>query len=138
MDEREAKLWMSLVRERMETKIIKDKTAEMRSMIKFYEEGIEEYLVACRMLEAENKWYTREVARSEAAVEWYTKEVASDEAEVEWYTREVARAKAENKRLRAKLDGSRRTSPPPPPPPPRAGGGGGRRRRQAGRGAGAS
>ena len=124
MDEREAKLWMSLVRERMETKIIKDKTAEMRAMIKFYEEGIEEYLVACRMLEAENKWYTREVARSEAAVEWYTREVARSEAAVEWYTKEVARAKAENKRLRAKLDGSRRTSPPPPPPPPppRAGG----------------
>ena len=66
MDEREAELWRSLVRERMATKIIKDASAEMRAKIKFYEEGIEEYLVACCRLQAENEWYSKEVARAEA------------------------------------------------------------------------
>lgn len=69
MDEREAELWRSLVRERMATKIIKDTSAEMRAKIKFYEEGIEEYLVACCRLQAENEWYSKEVARAEAEAE---------------------------------------------------------------------
>ena len=69
MDEREAELWRSLVRERMATKIIKDTSAEMRAKIKFYEEGIEEYLVACCRLQAENEWYSKEVDRAEAEAE---------------------------------------------------------------------
>ena len=69
MDEREAELWSTLVRGQMATKIIKDASAEMRAKIKFYEEGIEEYLVACSRLQAENEWYSKEIARVEAETE---------------------------------------------------------------------
>lgn len=117
MDEREAELWSTLVRGQMATKIIKDASAEMRAKIKFYEEGIEEYLVACSRLQAENEWYLKEIARVEA---------------------ETERLKAETERLKASAsasapaacgrDGSSRRS--------RRGGEG--RRGRAGRGAAAS